>query len=150
MNYSRILLAAIIATGAMTIFMLIAPFIGLPNMNVGAVLGAIFKGNMAAGWVLHFIAGIIFAFPYVFLFNRWLPVEHKIARGAIYGILLFVVSEIVFAGVNVFWHLDWVNKEDMAKMVFGDALACMIYGAVLGIFVDRIGSDAMEDTKRHA
>ncbi len=150
MNYSKVLLAAVIATGCMTIFMLLAPHSGLPQMNVGEFLGTVFKGNMVGGWLLHFMAGIIFVFPYVLLFNRLIPVENKIARGVIYGILLFVASEIVFAGINIFWHIDWASRQNMAIMVFGDALACMIYGGVLGSFFDRVGYDALEDTKRHA
>ena len=148
MSYQKIFVAAFCATLAMTGFMLIAPVVGLPRMDMGSILGEMFNGNKLVGWILHFVLGIIFAIPYVLMFNHWIPVEHKIARGAIYGILVFVLSEIIITAVNISGHLKWDEKESIALMVFGNSIACMIYGAVLGAFFERKGYDVMEEAKR--
>lgn len=147
MNYAKVLLGALVATTVMTIFMLVAPFIGLPNANVAQLLAAMFKGNLILGWVGHFAIGVFFAIPYVLFFNKWLPVENRIARGAIYGIVVFIFSQIIFYSVNLSGALTWAEKESMGLMVFVHAIACMIYGAVLGAFVERVGVDAMEEAK---
>ena len=147
MNYPKMLLAALAATAAMTAFMLLAPLVGLPKMDVGALLGSLFGNNKVVGWVIHVVIGILMLLPYVFFFNQWLPVENRVARGAIYGILVFVFSEIVFTIINLTGHLPDFAKQDMARMVFGNALAGMIYGCVLGAFFERQGVDAMERAK---
>jgi uncharacterized protein DUF6789 len=150
MNYIKLFTAALTATAIMTGFMLFAPVIGLPKMDVGTLLGEMFGGSKIIGWAEHVVIGLIMLLPYVFFFNHWIPVENKFARGAIYGILVFVFSEIVFFIVNFTGHLTNVDKEHMAMMVFGNALACMVYGTVLGAFFERTEKDGMEIAKGNA
>ena len=69
------------------------------------------------------------------------------ARGTIYGILIFVFSEVAFAVINIWGHLSFVDKQNMALMVFGNALAGMIYGTVLGAFFPRPEKDGLEQAK---
>ena len=145
--YLRILAAALTATAVMTGFMLIAPFIGLPKMNVGVILGSAFGDNEAVGWAIHVLTGFIVALPYAFFFNKWIPVENKILRGTMYGILVFFISEIALAAANFTGHLSGFDKQDFGLMVFGNALAGMIYGTVLGVFFERKGKDGMEKAK---
>ncbi len=130
----KVLLAGIAATAVMTVFMIVAQFIGLPKMNVGELLGELFAGNIIIGWSLHFVIGIIFAFIYVQFFNHTLPVIHDVFRGMVYGIIVFIGSQIIFTTVSLLGLLTWDQKESMALMVFGNCLACMIYGSVLGAF----------------
>jgi hypothetical protein len=148
MNPVKILVAAVVATAVMSIILIIAAHVGLPSMNAGVLLGTLFGGSQALGWIAHFFMGILFALPYVFFFNRWLPVENKIARGAIYGILVFIVSQILFFAIDISGFLKWHAQENMALLVFGYAMVSMIYGSVLGVFFTREGYDALEDNKR--
>ena len=126
--------ASVTATAVMTLLMLIAPFLGLPPMNAGALLGSIVGGNETIGWIQHFVIGIIFAFVYATFFNDWLPVENNILRGTMYGIIVFVFSEINFTLINLFGFLTWHQKESMALMVAGNCLVRMAYGTILGLF----------------
>lgn len=135
MNYLKVLLIGIAATGVMTAFMLLAPFIGLPRMNAGEILGSMWGGSRVIGWVEHFLAGIIFAFVYAKYLNRLLPVENNIARGAIYGILLCILTDAVFAIISLMGNMNFAEKESMALMVCGETLACLIYGTMLGAFM---------------
>ena len=137
MNYLKVFLAGLIATGVMTGFMALAPYAGLPDMNAGEILGSMFGGNKIIGWTEHFVAGIIFAFVYAKFVNRLLPVENNIARGAIYGILLFILSEVVYIGISFLGYMSWHQKESMALMVFGEVFACLLYGVVLGAFTNK-------------
>jgi hypothetical protein len=87
-------------------------------------------------------------FPYAYIFNRWVPVEHKLLRGIIYGIIIFVASEIIFTTLLIWNFFQWEQKESVGLMVFGNAIAFMIYGLVLGAFFPRDGVDGMEANKR--
>jgi hypothetical protein len=145
-QYGKILSAGLIATAVMTAFMLLAPFVGLPKMNVGVILGSVFNSE-AVGWGIHILIGILLTIPYVYFFNRWIPVENKFLRGTIYGILVFVFSEIVLTAANFTGHLSFFDRENMALMVFGNAIAGMIYGTVLGAFFEREGKDGLERSK---
>lgn len=135
MNYLKVLLAGIIATLIMTGFMLLAPVIGLPHMNAGEILGSMYGGNRVLGWAEHFVAGIIFAFIYAAFINHLLPVENNVARGAIYGVLLCILTNTVFLIISFMGVMSWEQKESMALMVFGESLACLIYGSVLGMLI---------------
>ncbi len=77
-----------------------------------------------------------------------MPVENKVARGTLYGVVVFMVSQILLFAISISGLLKWDARENLALLVFGNALACMIYGSVLGVFFTREGYDAMEDNKR--
>ncbi|MES2619549.1 MAG: DUF6789 family protein [Bacteroidota bacterium] len=132
MRYLKIMGMGVAATTVMTIFMLLAPFVGFPKMNVGELIGAMFGDSEVLGWIIHFIIGAVFALLYALIFNGWLPVINNTFRGALYGIIVFVFSEIIFTLINLLGHLDSRMKENMAMMIFGFMLACLLYGAVLG------------------
>ncbi|MBP6732699.1 MAG: hypothetical protein KA149_11605 [Chitinophagales bacterium] len=130
----KVLLAGLGATAVMTAFMLIAPYIGLTDMNVGVLLGSFMGDSQALGWTLHAVIGIIMAFIYVQFFNHTLPVINDTFRGMLFGIIVFIMSQIAFTLISLTGFLSWDQKEGMALMVFGNCLAGMIYGAVLGSF----------------
>lgn len=130
----KVLLAGLAATAVMTGFMLLAPFIGLPKMNLGEFMGALLGGSMAAGWMAHVIIGIFFAFIYVMFFNHTLPVIKDVYRGMLFGIIVFVFSEMILTVVSLTNVVSWYQKESMALLAFGNCIAHLIYGAVLGSF----------------
>jgi uncharacterized membrane protein YagU involved in acid resistance len=110
-------------------------------------LGSLFGHKEWIGWILHFAIGIFFAMVYMALGNKLIPVESKIARGAIYGIVVFVFSEIILTLINFAGFFHWDLKEEMALMIFGNSIACLIYGSVLGLFFERVGADYLEEAK---
>ncbi len=72
----RVLIAGFVATGVMTLFMIIAPLIGLPKMNFGEFLGALLGGSYVAGWFAHFAIGLFFAYLYV----MFLTIPYRLLR----------------------------------------------------------------------
>lgn len=135
MKYGKVILAGLIATAAMTTFMLIAPFIGLPKMNMGELLGALLWDNKVLGWMAHIIMGIVFAFIYCMVFNQWIPAINYTLRGMLYGIIIYIMSQIVFTTINLLGEYNYAMKESMALAGFGYMLAGIIYGATLGTIV---------------
>ena len=55
LNVGRAVLAGLAGTAVMTMLMLLAPRMGMPPMNVGAMLGSVMGGNTTFGWVAHFM-----------------------------------------------------------------------------------------------
>ena len=147
MKPGKILIAALVATAVMSGFMLLAQFVVLPTIDPGTLLGTLFGGNRYAGWVVHFLIGILMALPYVFFFNKWIPAENKFLRGTLYGILVFVFSEIVFTAINLLGYFNTFDQKNMALMVLGNAVIYMIYGTILGAFFEREGKDGFEEAK---
>ena len=138
MNYVKIITGGIAATAVMTLFMLGAPYMMLPGNDIGTLLGSLFGQSSAAGWALHFAIGIFFAYLYALALNEWIPVVNDYARGMLYGIIVFVFSEIVLTVVN----LSGVFSEDMkllmAKTMFTNLFAHFIYGLVLGGYIGQL------------
>ena len=129
--------------------MLLAQFVVLPTIDTGTLLGTLFGGNRYAGWIVHFFIGILMALPYVFFFNKWIPAENKYLRGTLYGILVFVFSEIVFFAINLLGYFNSFDLKNMAMMVVGNAVIYMIYGTILGAFFERAGADGIEEAKHN-
>lgn len=131
MNISKAIVAGVAATAVMSVVaMFVAPMMGMPKMDFGAMLGT---GNpmmpmpYAAGWMIHFVMGIIMAIVYAkFLFGK-LP-GNGIIQGIIYGLILFVLAQVmvmpmmgngVFSGGNM-------------QMIMGSMIGHIVFGAVLG------------------
>ncbi len=146
-NIPKTLIAGVVATAAMTVFILVAPLVGLPHMQVGSLLGGEHK---IVGWIVHFDIGIIFAFLYARLANNSLPVENNIARGAIYGIIVFVFAQIVIYTFAITGMLVWDSKENWGLAVFTSSLGHLIYGSVLGTFYKKTRKgDFFQPVKDH-
>jgi len=148
MKPGKIIGAALVATAVMTVFMVIAQYLVLPTIDPGTLLGTMFGGNKVAGWIIHFVIGVLMALPYVFFFNKWIPAENKYLRGTLYGILVFVFSEFVFTVINLLGYANTGDLKGMALMVTGNAIIYMIYGTVLGAFFERQGKDGFEVAKQ--
>jgi hypothetical protein len=68
LHIGRVVLAGLAGTAAMTALMLTAPLMGLPPMDIGRMLGSMMGGNIALGWVSHFMIGVVLAFGYALFF----------------------------------------------------------------------------------
>ena len=72
-NLGRAVLAGIAGTTAMTMLLLLAPKMGMPPMNIGAMLGSVMGGNVVLGWIAHFMIGTALALGYAGLFATRIP-----------------------------------------------------------------------------
>lgn len=134
MNATRAVAAGLIGTAAMTALLLVEPSLGLPEIAIGQILStalglapAYLPVGPAAGWVLDFLAGALFALVYAGVFERRLPGGAAI-RGTLYGIIVFVLAQLVFmplVGGGVF------SRGDLA-MIAGSLLGHLVYGGVVG------------------
>ncbi len=118
-NIPKNLSAGVVATDVMTAFILLAPLVGLPHIQVGPLLSS---GHKVVGWIVHFTMGVVFAFLYARLANNSLPVENNLARGAIYGVIVFAFAQLVIHIFAITGMLDWDSKENWGLAVFTSSL----------------------------
>ncbi|MBS1740475.1 DUF6789 family protein [Elizabethkingia miricola] len=90
-------LAGIIGTVVMTVVMMVGSMMGMPKMSPPNMLSEMLGIPVAMGWMMHFMIGIVFAFSYVFLFDRLLKISNRYLKGAVFGMLVFVFAQIVMA-----------------------------------------------------
>ncbi len=125
-NPGRAIVAGLAGTAAMTMLMTMAPAMGLPPMNVPAMLGSMMGGNVILGWVAHFLTGTVLALGYAALFASRLP-GHAAARGALYSLLPWLMAGLV---VMPMMGRGFFSGAILAAV--GSLMGHLLYGAVIG------------------
>ncbi len=127
----RIIRSGFIATLVMTVFMLMAPLMGMPKMLIGNSLAGFMHLPIAIGWIAHFMIGILIAAGYVLVFSNILSIN-RVVKGALYGLIPFLMAQIIvmpMMGAGVFSS----NTPTPILMVMGSLLGHLVYGAILGL-----------------
>lgn len=117
-NYGKAVIGGLVGTVLLTVIGLVAaPMMGIPKMNPAAMLAGAMGGNIALGWVAHFMIGVVLALVYAAVAAR-LPGAPWL-RGTLYGIapwlmlelavlpmmgMPFFAGSVVLAGASLFGH----------------------------------------------
>lgn len=117
----------------MTLLMLAAPMMGMPPMNIGAMLGGMLGTSATVGWLMHFMIGLLFTAAYAFFFNQRLPISSPVARGATYGALVFVLAQVMFALMRAMGLMPAAG-DGLLLGLLGSLMGHLLFGAVLGGF----------------
>lgn len=131
-------ISGIVATIVMSLLIMAGAAMGMPKMSPPDMLAAMMKVPVAAGWVMHFMIGIIFAAGYVFLFNNWLKkIANKIVRGAVYGIIAFIAAQISFPVLGaIFGDAGMPEPEGSAALLMiGSIMGHVVFGIVIALLV---------------
>jgi uncharacterized membrane protein YagU involved in acid resistance len=126
LNWKRAVAGGLVATAVMTVLMLMAPVMGLPPMNIGAMLGSMMGGSLFLGWMAHFAIGTVLAIVYAAIFATRLP-GPGFLRGALYGLVPWIMAQLVvmpMMGAGAFGGSFGAG--------FGSLMGHLVYGAVLG------------------
>ena len=127
MNVGRSIAAGAAGTAVMTMLMLAAPMMGMPEMPIGQMLGSFLKIGTVLGWVMHGVIGLVLAAVYAAVFAGRLP-GPPAGRGAAYGFLVFLMAQVVvmpMMGAGVF-------SGGNAAMIMGSLMGHLVYGAIVG------------------
>lgn len=138
MKIKQSVISGIVATLVMSLLMMVGAAMGMPKMSPPDMLAGMMKLPVAAGWLMHFMIGIIFAAGYVFLLNNWLKkISGKIVRGAVYGIIAFIVAQISFPILGaIFGGASMPQPEgSMVLMMIGSIMGHVIFGIVIALLV---------------
>jgi len=92
--------AGIAGTIIMSMVMMMAPRMGIPEMDIPGMLGSMFnsEGNRTMGMVLHLLMGIIFAIVYALLWNAGIGTVTWL-WGVIFGAVHWLFSGLMMGGV---------------------------------------------------
>lgn len=141
-NSLKIFVSGIAATVVMSIIMIMAPYIGMPKMDVAAMLSGMTHTPLTFGWFMHFVVGIFFSFIFARYFNKWLhKIMNNLLRGIVYGIIIFVLAQITMPILLKIMPIPETPAEEnqsMILMIVGSLMGHLFFGGVLGLFYDRI------------
>jgi len=132
------LLGGLAGTLVMTLLLQIPKWIGLGNIDIIRAVGALVtrkqKGNFFPGVLVHFSAGIIFAYAYVFILSfSHIPINPLtgLFLGAVHGAIIMLLVSIA-----ILEHHPIAHYHDRGPMTgFAQLLAHMVYGLVVGTVV---------------
>ena len=124
----------------MTMVMVMAPRLGMPEMDIPGMLGSMFNpgGNRTMGMAMHLMMGIIFAIIYALLWNagigtvRWL-------WGVIFGAIHWLISGLMMGGVSMIHagvKASTVEAPGIFMMNNGGMMAFM--GGLIGHVIFRL------------
>jgi uncharacterized membrane protein YagU involved in acid resistance len=128
--FGKSILAGLVGTVVMTGFMLMAPMMGMPEMNIGRMLGMFMGFPELAGWSAHFMIGSVLAVFYAALAQQKLPGNGPI-RGMLFGLIPWLMAQVIVnprMGAGVFA----MNTPTPMSMVMGSLMGHLVYGAVVG------------------
>ena len=128
-------IGGLIATAVMTVVTMVAPFMGMPEMNAAAMLSSMLGISKAMGWIMHFMIGVIFALAYAFIILRMLAkIKNNILKGTIFGILAFLFAQIMMAIMGMMMPMPAMEGSMMLMMTAGLA-GHIIFGITVALFV---------------
>jgi hypothetical protein len=138
-GFGRALVAGVVAWVVFTLLLEMAPAMGLPKMNVPAMLGGMFGINsIVAGWMVHFVIGVglIVLYAYVFADRLAGPAWLRGMQFAVLPWLLMMAIVAPMLGIldpmlsNMPPGFFMIHLGVMAPM--GSLVAHLVYGAVGG------------------
>lgn len=116
----------------MTTMMYSAPLMGIPKMDIAAMLGSLLGGSWWMGLTLHFISGTI-AFPLIYLYVLYPAVcARPWVKGMLWGATLWFLAQVVvmpMMGMGFFAAQILEPGQSVAASLLGH----LIYGVILGI-----------------
>ncbi|HTP85359.1 MAG TPA: DUF6789 family protein [Bryobacteraceae bacterium] len=141
--FQQAIRGGVIATAVLTVIMFLAPFAGLPNIDMAAAIGSRLMSHPALPFSLGWWAGLaIFVFmgglvsPVVFVYARPVLLGNRWQRGAEWGVIIWV-----FAGTGVMVMMGVGFNEahflHPVSSVFSSLAGHVVYGAVLGLTASR-------------
>lgn len=134
---TQTLVAGIIATAVMTGIILMAPMLGLPKMNPAQLLSGMLGVSLLIGYMMHFMIGIIFAAAYVYVFNSKVHIQSKLAKGALYGLIVFIFAQVMMFIMGKMMPMPMPEDNKMLMMV-GSLIGHLVFGIVLALIVTPI------------
>lgn len=126
-------IGGIAATAVMTVMMLIAPMMGMPDMKIGNMVANFMHIPIALGWVIHFMIGIFWAGIYSFFFKDLLSINSPV-KGMLFALIPWLLMQVIvmpMMGMGVFSSL----APEPLKMVIGTMMGHLIYGLILGLTI---------------
>ncbi len=100
MNIIGAIVAGLAGTVVISVLMAMGPRMGMPKMAIWEMLGTMFskEGNVGLGWVMHFMAGVVFAIIYTALWTAGIGSATPVS-GVIFGAVHFLLVGLMMGGM---------------------------------------------------
>jgi hypothetical protein len=100
MNIIGAIVAGLAGTVVISMLMAMAPRMGMPKMAIWEMLGTMFskEGNLALGWIMHFMMGVVFAIIYAALWAVGIG-SATLLSGVVFGAAHFLVAGLMMGGI---------------------------------------------------
>jgi hypothetical protein len=143
MNILAAVVAGLMATIVFTMVLVMAPRMGMPKMDIVAMLSTMFgKANRPLGWSLHLMMGVVFVLVYAFLWSRGIGAatwQWGLAFGAAHWLIVGVVM-----GMIPLIHLGirrgeakapgyWMTNNGGMRAFGGGLMGHLIFGVVAAL-----------------
>ena len=128
------LVAGLAATAAMTAFTFMAPLMGF-EMNIPKMLAGTMDAPIIAGWLAHFMVGLILAIVYAVIFLPKLNKDATIKSGALFGIAPWLLAQLmVMPMMGLMSGGNFVSGLFSGSVLIAMAslMGHLLYGTVLG------------------
>ena len=130
------IIAGIIGTAVMTLFMMITPMMGMPKMSAPTMLSMMMGFPIVVGWMMHFMIGIIFAIAYAFFFIKVVKkISNNILKGAIFGFAVFIFAQIAIAMMGAMMGGMPPMEGSMMLTMVGSIMGHIVFGITVAVFV---------------
>jgi len=149
--FQRAILAGLIATLGLTAIMYLAPYIGLPNIDMAYAIGTRLAGHQAvpfsAGWwmglAIFMLVGTVLS-PIVYVHARPMLLGSSWQRGAEWGVIVWVFAG---TGVMVMMGVGFNDAHFLHPVtsVFSSLAGHIVYGALLGLLAAGTAGEATAD-----
>ncbi len=138
LNVGKAIRAGFAGTMVMTVVMMLAPMMGLPKMDIAAMLGSTFAstppppGSPAwlLGLVMHLMIGsVVLSIGYALVSSK-LPTRRAFSKGVLYGGIVWIIAQTMvmpMMGAGLFSS----NLPHGATISAASLMGHLIYGAVL-------------------
>jgi len=124
---SKSILGGIIGTAIMSLVMFIAPMMGMPKMSPADMLAGMMGMPVMAGWIMHFMIGVIFAFAYTYFFAPKVRISNLFLKGVVFGFVVFIFAQIMMTIMGAMLPMPKMEGS-MMQMMIGSIMGHIIYG----------------------
>ena len=137
---TKAIIAGAAGTLAMTIFAVMAPLMGMPEMNVPKMLSSTMGLPMVFGWGAHFMVGIVLALVYAAVFYNRLK-GCGFVKGMKFSLIPWLMAQLIvmpmMAVMNNMPFSAGIFSGSFI-MAFGSLMGHLVYGLVLGLTFKKV------------
>lgn len=131
-HWLRVMTVGVLATHVMTMTGFWQAGLGLPKMNVGAMLAANMEQSFVWGLLAHYLNGILLAIIFAAWLYPLLP-GSGLVKGLAYGLLTTVAAQLVVVPLASPAGIFFSNTPNPGWMVLGGLVPHLAYGVALGL-----------------
>jgi hypothetical protein len=129
------LFAGVLGTAVMTALTFMAPRMGMPEMNIPKMLAGTMGLPISAGWLAHFMIGVVLALIYAYVFYSILP-GPPIVKGLIFSLFPWLMAQLLVMPMTMVLNGMPFSSgifSGSALMAMGSLIGHLVYGFVVGL-----------------